>query len=61
MVKYLAKKGFEIRRGRGSHMFARRGELTTTIPLVSELAPGTLRAILNQVGISREEFLEDMR
>lgn len=61
MTKYLAKKGFSIRKGRGSHMVAQKGRLTTTIPMDKELAHGTLRAILSQVEISREEFLEDMR
>jgi predicted RNA binding protein YcfA (HicA-like mRNA interferase family) len=61
LVKYLSKKGFEIRRGRGSHVIAKRGALMATFPMDDELAPGTLRAVLEETGISREQFLEEWR
>jgi predicted RNA binding protein YcfA (HicA-like mRNA interferase family) len=61
MAKYLSKKGFEIRQGRGSHVVAKKGGLMTVIPMDDELATGTLLGILEQVGISRETFSEELR
>ena len=42
-------------------MVAKKGDLMTVIPLDSELAPGTLKAILGQVRISKEQFEEEWR
>lgn len=61
LVKYLAGKGFDIRPGRGSHYVAKKGTLMAVIPADDELASGTLHAILAELGISREQFLEDWK
>lgn len=42
---------------RGSHVKFRNGVRTVIVPLHKELAPGTLRSIIRQTGISVEEFL----
>lgn len=42
-------------------MVAKKGELMATIPMDDELAPGTLKAILEESGITREQFTEDWR
>jgi predicted RNA binding protein YcfA (HicA-like mRNA interferase family) len=56
----LARHGFVEARRRGSHILMQRRLLddTTTVPVPdhSELRIGTLRAIIRQSGIPRNEF-----
>lgn len=59
LIKYLTKKGFRITRRRGSHVVLRSDSKIVTVPLHSELDRGTLLAILQQAGISKEEFLSE--
>lgn len=55
LVKYF---GFRILRRKGSHMTLTNDIVFITVPLHRELDKGTLRAILKDAKISREEFLE---
>ncbi len=57
-AKALEKRGFLIRRQKGSHIVLRRSEPFAQVvePDPKELDRGTLRAILRQAGISLEEF-----
>ncbi len=59
-VKVLKQIGFAVDRQRGSHMILVREEPRTTIsvPNHQELDRGTLRAIIRQVGLSVDEFIE---
>ena len=60
VVKILAKLGYEIDHQTGSHMILRQREYPyrrLTIPNHKTLAKGTLRAIIKQAGLTREEFL----
>jgi predicted RNA binding protein YcfA (HicA-like mRNA interferase family) len=59
-VKALEAIGFKLRRQHGSHMILRRTEpfAQTVVPDHPELDRGTLRAIIRQVGLSVEEFLQ---
>ncbi|NWG09146.1 MAG: type II toxin-antitoxin system HicA family toxin [Nitrososphaerales archaeon] len=59
LMKYLIKKGFVPARQRGSHVVLKSGDRRVTVPLHDELDRGTLMAILEEAGISREEFLEE--
>jgi predicted RNA binding protein YcfA (HicA-like mRNA interferase family) len=59
VVKALEKHGYEIDRQRGSHMVLRQTRepfRRLTVPDHSELAKGTLRAIIRQAGLTVEEF-----
>jgi predicted RNA binding protein YcfA (HicA-like mRNA interferase family) len=59
----LVRLGFEQDRERGSHVFfIKPGDppRTTTVPMHREVAKGTLRAILNQTGVTVEELLENL-
>jgi predicted RNA binding protein YcfA (HicA-like mRNA interferase family) len=63
-VKALRKVGFEDAptRGRGSHVALARTDADGTTRLVviperKNIPVGTLRAIIRQSGLSREEFL----
>ncbi len=61
LVRALQKFGYEIARQKGSHVRLRNKaeprRLPVTVPLHKELAPGTLKSILRDAGISAEELL----
>jgi len=57
VITILLKMGFAAKRTRGSHTVLRRGNAVCVVPLHNELAPGTLRSVLRQAGLSSEEFL----
>ena len=58
-VKALAKAGFYIKRQQGSHIILRRDEpfSQVVVPDHKALDRGTLRAIIRQIGLSVDEFL----
>jgi predicted RNA binding protein YcfA (HicA-like mRNA interferase family) len=59
LIKILTKHfGFRVLRQRGSHVTLTNDASFITVPLHPELDKGTLRAILNDARIGREEFLE---
>jgi len=56
-VRALQTGGFEQISQRGSHVKLRNAEgRTVIVPMHRELAPGTLRSILRQAGLSVDEF-----
>ena len=59
-VKALEKAGFYFKRQVGSHMVLRRDSpfAQTVVPDHAELDRGTLRAIIRQVDLSVDEFIE---
>jgi predicted RNA binding protein YcfA (HicA-like mRNA interferase family) len=59
-IKVLAKIGFVIDRQRGSHVILVREDLRmiVCVPEHQELDRGTLRAIIRQVGLSVDEFVD---
>ncbi|NMF64914.1 hypothetical protein DP113_21375 [Brasilonema octagenarum UFV-E1] len=59
-VRALEQIGFVVNRQRGSHIILVREEpkATVTVPDHKELDRGTLRAIIRQVGLTVDEFVE---
>lgn len=59
-VKALEQIGFVVDRQRGSHMLLVREDPRTTVsvPDHKELDRGTLRAIIRQVNLSVDEFVD---
>lgn len=60
VVKALAKIGYDVDHQTGSHVILRQREdphRRLTVPRHSELAKGTLRAIIRQAGLTVKEFL----
>ena len=59
-VKALEQIGFVVARQRGSHIILVREEPKTTVsvPNHDELDRGTLRAIVRQVDLSVDKFIE---
>ena len=58
VVAALTKNGFTRVSQKGSHIKLRRAEHTVIVPLHRELAPGTLRSILRQSGLTPAEFVD---
>ena len=54
MVRALEKLGFVRTGGKGSHVKLRSGPHVVVVPMHSELAPGTMRSVLEQAGIDAE-------
>jgi predicted RNA binding protein YcfA (HicA-like mRNA interferase family) len=58
-IKVLEKIGFYQKRQEGSHIIMRRNEpfAQVVVPNHSEIAKGTLRAIIRDIELSVEEFV----
>jgi len=67
VIKALRKAGFEYapKRGKGSHtaLFRKAGSKTllVIVPHKKHIPKGTLMAILDQAGISKDELLKFMK
>jgi len=64
VVKILTRVGYSVDHQTGSHIILRQNKYPhrrLTIPRHREISKGTLRAIIRQAGLSREEFLDLMR
>lgn len=61
LAKIFSKCGYSIDRQRGSHIILRGSTppfRRLTIPDHKTVAPGTLRSVLKQAGLTLNEFLE---
>lgn len=58
VVKVLTRHGFTVDRQRGSHIVLSHGDgRHVTVPRHEPIKEGVLKSILEQAGISREDFL----
>ena len=53
----LERLGFVFSRQSGSHVILRRGNRGCVVPMHREINRGTLKGILEQAGVSVEEFM----
>ncbi len=58
VVKALRRLGFTEIRQTGSHRILRREARTIVVPMHKPLKPGTLRGIIEQAGLTLEEFCD---
>ena len=62
VVKALNKAGFKIVGRKGSHVRLKKKTPSKTyiviVPIHPEIKKGTLRSILRQAGLTREEFIQ---
>ena len=61
VVKSLTQLGYEIDHQTGSHLILRQNKYPfrrLTVPKHKALAKGTLRSIIRQSGLTRDEFLK---
>jgi predicted RNA binding protein YcfA (HicA-like mRNA interferase family) len=59
IIKAFEKLGWQVARQHGSHiiLIKERHIATLSVPNHSEVARGTLRALINRAGLTVEEFL----
>ncbi|HWF19082.1 MAG TPA: type II toxin-antitoxin system HicA family toxin [Verrucomicrobiae bacterium] len=58
-VRAFRQIGYEVDHQTGSHIILRHANMRRlTIPNHRELAKGTLRAIIREAGITKEEFID---
>jgi len=58
-VKIFRKLGYEVDHQTGSHIILRHSSMRRlTVPNHRELAKGTLRSLIREAGITKEEFSE---
>ena len=61
LCKFLEREGFECIRQKGSHRFYKHPDgRTTVVPVHSnkDIKRGLLKGILDEIGMSREDFFE---
>ena len=61
VIKILNKMGFEVIRQRGSHIYMKHKEgRCTVVPMHAgrDIGRGLLKRILNEIDMSREDFLK---
>jgi predicted RNA binding protein YcfA (HicA-like mRNA interferase family) len=58
VVKALTKAGFETVSQKGSHIFLTDGKHKLTVPRHDPIKKGTLLAIIQQAGLTKEEFIK---
>jgi predicted RNA binding protein YcfA (HicA-like mRNA interferase family) len=59
VVRALVRAGFVEHRQRGSHKIFKKGNLRITVPIHNkDLKKGTLFSIIEQAGLTVEEFTE---
>jgi predicted RNA binding protein YcfA (HicA-like mRNA interferase family) len=57
-IRAFKKLGYEVDHQTGSHVILRHPAMRRlTVPNHRELAKGTLRALIREAGITREEFI----
>ena len=62
VIKIFKKFGWDVARSRGSHIILiKEGNIATlSVPNHSEVARGTLRALIDKSGLTVEEFLNEL-
>ena len=57
VVKALRKAGFKVERQKGSHLILAKNELIVSVPKHEQLKRGLLMAIIEEAGLTKNEFL----
>jgi predicted RNA binding protein YcfA (HicA-like mRNA interferase family) len=56
-VRALRRAGYETLRQTGSHLIMRKAERTVVVPQHKPIKPGTLKGLIEQAGLTVEEFI----
>jgi predicted RNA binding protein YcfA (HicA-like mRNA interferase family) len=59
VVRALERAGFTVLRQTGSHVRLGKNEVRVTVPDHKTLAPGTLKSILKQAGLSVQDLVDE--
>ena len=57
VVRVLERVGFRVARQKGSQLILVKGDCTLPVPKHDEIKRGLLMAIMEEAGLTREEFL----
>lgn len=60
VIKVLSKVGFQVERQRGSHLILVKNERIVPIPKHEQIKKGLLMAIIEEAGLTKEEFLKHL-
>ncbi len=60
-AKVLFKLGFEEMRQTGSHRILRRDGRTVVVPMHKPIKPGTLKGLIEQSGMTVEQFVHALK
>ena len=64
LVRILERLGFQRIRQKGSHLYLRHADgRATVVPIHrgEDLPPGLLRAILHDIELTRDQFLDELK
>jgi predicted RNA binding protein YcfA (HicA-like mRNA interferase family) len=59
-ARALKRFGFLPLRQTGSHLIMRKGSRTVVVPQHKPLKPGTLKGIIEQAGLTLEQFVTEL-
>ncbi|HXT11132.1 MAG TPA: type II toxin-antitoxin system HicA family toxin [Candidatus Angelobacter sp.] len=59
-VRALKRLGFVELRQTGSHLILRKDHRTVVVPQHKPIKPGTLKSIIEQAGLTLEEFVAEL-
>jgi predicted RNA binding protein YcfA (HicA-like mRNA interferase family) len=59
-ARALQRHGFVPIRQTGSHLILRRESRTVVVPQHKPLKPGTLKGVIEQAGLTLEEFVAEL-
>ena len=59
-VRALRRLGFADIRQTGSHRVMRKGSRTVVVPMHRPIKPGTLKGMIEQAGLTVEEFVGEV-
>lgn len=59
-VRALKRFGFVQLRQTGSHLILRKDNRTVVVPQHKPLKPGTLKGIIEQAGLTLEQFVKEL-
>jgi predicted RNA binding protein YcfA (HicA-like mRNA interferase family) len=61
VLNALTQAGFKVVSQKGSHIFLTDGKHKLTVPRHDQIKKGTLLSIIQQAGLTKEEFIELLR
>jgi predicted RNA binding protein YcfA (HicA-like mRNA interferase family) len=59
-ARALQRHGFVVVRQTGSHLILRRESRTVVVPQHKPVKPGTLKGVIEQAGLTVEEFVAEL-
>ena len=59
-ARALQRLGYVVQRQTGSHLILRREGRTVVVPQHKPLKPGTLKGVIEQAGVTLEEFVAQL-